>query len=568
MKKSGRVWKRWGSWMLCLVLLSGFLPARAAENSAIGKDAYFQSLLGAGFPEEYAEALFGLHITHPSWRFAPLPVTTLSYDLGENYTFEECVWREWGEREERSLVADTKGLFAFRDADAARYDSGLCRASYEAVAYFLDPRNFLCEETLFQFWDLSFSSLPANDAVQRMLADTFLQNTELENGKTAAAFLCEAGEELGVSPLFLASRLRQEQGEAGNALAHGRGGEVLLRWKRENVQQEDGKSILTPAVSPDEETLSSLNGLYNLFNISASGNGYFEILSSGLQRARTGSPEMAEAWGDAAWDARWKSIYGGALYLKENYIDAFQNTLYLQKWNLDARSRTPQGGSRNFWGQYMQNIGAAFSEGKVLYETLADFGALEEAHSFLIPVFEGMPESPAPDPSDGGSIYSVKNRAALLKNELELPGGETLTAVGNAAVCRAAVSGEGVLKAACFYAEERLPLQALWQGSGGFVPVEGEFFPEELPTGESVLYLRAQTESGAFLPVAKITLVREEALAAGFPLPGQEEKAQPFLFWIPGILFFLAGAVLIVCYTDLFLFHFSLSRPGKGKLRK
>jgi hypothetical protein len=116
-----------------------------------------------------------------------------------------------------------------------------------------------------------------------------------------------------------------------------------------------------------------------------------------MNRAVEGSPEKADDWGGSpAWDTCWKSIWGGSYMLKKNYIDRYQSTLYLQKFNVDGRAA-----DRNFWGQYMQNISGAMTESRTLYAAFASVGALDSACSFLIPVYDQMPTELCADPAGG-----------------------------------------------------------------------------------------------------------------------------------------------------------------------
>ena len=115
---------------------------------------------------------------------------------------------------------------------------------------------------------------------------------------------------------------------------------------------------------------------------------------------------MAEKWGgDASWNSMEKSLYGGAYSLSASYVGDYQNTLYLQKFNVDPRS------SRNFWGQYMQNTAAALSEGRRAYQAYKEAGILESEFVFLIPVYSGMPEQKCKDPANGTSPYSAQGIA-------------------------------------------------------------------------------------------------------------------------------------------------------------
>jgi hypothetical protein len=66
----------------------------------------------------------------------------------------------------------------------------------------------------------------------------------------------------------------------------------------------------------------------------------------------------------------------------------------------------------------MTNVSAAYSEGRNIYNTYKALGLLDSAMTFVIPVFENMPEAPCPLPTKTGSI---NNRlSSLTVGELPL----------------------------------------------------------------------------------------------------------------------------------------------------
>lgn len=345
--------RRLSALLLAFFLLlpqSGF--ALASEKCAV-----CQKLLQAGFSPSYLSPLCALSLSHPEWEFVPLKVTELSYEKGENYTFDRVLEEEYGFAG-RSLVSAKEVFKPYWDQNKKVYDRGFYGASREAVAYFLDPRNFLSEEEIFQFLLLSHSGKETKEQVLRVLGNSAAREVfpNLEER------LIDLGEQWKLSPLFLATRLRQEQGSEGNPLLFGTAGEVV------------GKKFLS--------------GFYNIFNMGAFGQGKM-VYESGAEYAR-----------QQGWDSPEKALEGGVQILSEEYVLRHQDTLYLQKWNVDPRSVTKEGESRNFWAQFMQNIGAAKTEGDFLYEVLKD----EESLCFLIPVYENMPESISPDPAQGSCL--------------------------------------------------------------------------------------------------------------------------------------------------------------------
>lgn len=385
--------------LLALIVLAGILiHVSGSECYFSGAAAeYYQSLLKMGFPEDYAISLTELHLLHPTWSFQPLLIT----EGKSSYTWSYVISQETKEPDNNLISSDESHKPYRHPTNSTQYDAGHYQASTGAVEYFMDPRNFLNETDIFQFYDLSSASNINIEAVESILASTFMKDAILENGLTYAAYFVELGKELHVDPIYLAVKARQEQGVGGTSpVISGTCGTLLNGYYQNHTQySESGNAILTPSVGYTSEELLSYNGLYNFYNVSTYGNGLFEIYCRAMKRAKTGTADMADAWGSPEWNTLWKSIYGGAYTIKTSYIDRYQNTIYLQKFNVDSRS------NRNFWGQYMQNVGGALTEARTLYSSFASNGALDSECTFLIPVYKGMPDKPCPDPANGSCSY-------------------------------------------------------------------------------------------------------------------------------------------------------------------
>ena len=390
---------------ICALTLLGSLPIKAAgglDTSFYDKEYYKVQLKEKGFPDDYADILAELKTVHPSWSFEPLFVSGLE----PSYTFDYIIKKET-EDPSTNLIYPSKEYSAYRDkTDSTEYDSGWYSASDEAVRYFMDPRNFLSEQDIFQFEDLRYRGLDYSAGVDGVISGTFMESLVLESGVSLRDHLLYIGDELGVSPVHIAARLRQEQGtENTSGMISGDCGSLLYYFYKNGIYKtDDGILINTPSSGYTKNGLLSYNGYYNFFNSGASGTGMFYIYLNAMKRAQLGTPELAYLWGgDASWNSMEKSLFGGAYAIKKTYIDDYQNTLYLQKFNVDPRS------SRNFWGQYMQNIGAALSEGRRAYISYKEAGILESEFSFLIPVYSGMPKSKCPDPAGGASPLSASD---------------------------------------------------------------------------------------------------------------------------------------------------------------
>lgn len=283
------------------------------------------------FPESYQEALYQLKEQHPNWIFVK---------MNTGISWKTLVNSQLGER---SLIYASTSPDNWKNG---MYGTNWAYASEGILKYYLDPRNFLSENGIFQFELLGYlDEYHTVEAVEHILTGTFMYNTTIENQKTYAQNFVELGQSTQVSPFLMASRIRQEQGAQGNsALISG--------------------------------TYAGFEGYYNFYNIGASGKTDKEVIESGLTKAKA-----------EGWDSRYKALAAGANFLGSSYIKHGQDTLYLQKFDVDSRY------DGLFWHQYMQNIEAPYKEGlsvKLAYEKA---GLMDSAYLFRIPVYEGMPSS-------------------------------------------------------------------------------------------------------------------------------------------------------------------------------
>lgn len=215
------------------------------------------------------------------------------------------------------------------------------RASREAIAYMMDPRNSLEEAWIFQFQDLS-SSAGTRTNIKQMVSGTFLDTDSIVNTIISVA------QDQGISPFHLVSRILQEQGRDGHGVMNG--------------YSYNGRTV------------------YNLFNINVSGNSS-DGITAGAQYAY-----------ERHWFTPETCIIGSAEFLKEKYISKGQSTLYFQKYNVVDQSNL-------YNHQYMQNIRAANDEGNTIYKSYRDNGLLNCQFEFVIPVYENMPSSPCARPA-------------------------------------------------------------------------------------------------------------------------------------------------------------------------
>ncbi len=293
------------------------------------------------FPESYQPALLALKQQHPNWTFVA---------MNTGLDFDTVIASEMGNK---SLVHSSLGDYMKNGV----YDDGdWYYATEGALRYYMDPRNGLTEDAIFQFEQLTYNATYHTEAA----VETFLQNTFMNSGKNAPGtnmtfahiFWTIGAEEIRkVSPFHLAARVYQEQGQGDSPLISG--------------------------------TYPGYEGYYNYFNVKASGTSMKEVIESGLAHARE------KGWNSAYW-----SILGGAEVISVNYIRKGQDTIYLQKYNVN-----PLGEHELFTHQYMQNISAPTSEGRSVRNLYAKANSLENTFVFKIPVYKNMPEEASPRPT-------------------------------------------------------------------------------------------------------------------------------------------------------------------------
>lgn len=295
------------------------------------------------FPSGYHSKLVELAKAHPNWTFVAHNTGLQWYDV---------VMAEM--EGNRSLVYVTV-VDSWKSKDPGDYDwssgtyipksgANWFRASQTAVSFCMNPLNYLDEMHIFAFEQLTYNQDTHNrEGVNAIIRNSWMYERGLEDG--SGGYYCDVfmdvGRATGVSPYHLAGRVLQEQGTTGNAAL-----------------------------------ISGYGGVYNYFNVKASGSTAEEILKNGTAYAQ-----------GQGWVTRYASILGGASRLGADYITKGQDTLYLQKFDVD----------NSYYGlyvhQYMQNIQAPTTESVSVYKAYSTAGALDNNFVFKIPVYENMPEN-------------------------------------------------------------------------------------------------------------------------------------------------------------------------------
>ena len=343
------------------------------------------------FPDSYKPYLEELSKNHPNWEFIPL-YTNLDW----NYVISEE--NKFGKNLVPINYSDN-----WKNKTPGQYnveiDAGWVDSSKEAVMYLMDPRNFLNEVRIFQFEELSYNSSTNNiEGIEKIL-----YGTEFYNKKVS--YLNSSGESILTSSKYSDLILKASKTSY-----------VSSYHIASRIKQEVGPFLSHKSISGD---VSGYKGLYNFYNIGATSSSEpLGAIKNGLRYARdgNGASESTKKKYLIPWNTKEKSITGGAIFIGSSYINKGQNTIYLQKF--DVYDKTGDG---LFWHQYMTNVLAPYSESKSIYNGYSKMGMLDNSLSFIIPIYNNMPDIMQESPSinqkdfvsDNTKVYSTGNNVNI-----------------------------------------------------------------------------------------------------------------------------------------------------------
>lgn len=338
------------------------------------------------FPSSYQPYLRELAKKYPNWKFTAL-YTELDWNYvisQENVFGKNLVPKNYSDRWKNT----TPGQYD------VEIDGGWVDSSKQAVEYCMDPRNFLNEVRIFQFEGLSYDTHTNNlEGIEKILYGTEFYQKQVSyldsNGNTIwmnskySDLILKGGQTSKVSPYHLASRIKQE---VGPFLSHA-------------------------SISGNVE---GYKGLYNFYNIGAtSSTDQMGAIKKGLQYAKDGNGASEETKNKylIPWNTKEKSITGGGIFIGSSYINVGQNTIYLQKFDVNDER-----GDDLFWHQYMTNVLAPYSESKSIYNGYQKMGMLDTTLNFIIPVYNNMPEVQTQSPDINPSEFQEDNTKVYCNN--------------------------------------------------------------------------------------------------------------------------------------------------------
>lgn len=372
------------------------------EDVTKNDSSYCNTLKNAGFPESYCPYLSYLHSKHPNWVFKAEKT---------NVNFNDAVA---GEANKNYTQATHNTLIA---SSAIREAGGWRTASVGYTAFMLDPRSYLNEQNIFAFEHLGYdSAFHTTSAIRSIVSGTYLDNN------TYANYFLNAGKTYKISPVHLASRVKQEGGSNSNYAAVSgnvnssctvtayvcasyiklNGNKGTITDSEVNLRDGAGTNhdVKTQSKKGESFTLASsskysgsgcssgwykvnitrsLKGIYNYYNIGAYG-------SNPVMRGLEAAAGCVDYNDGTPWDSREKAIKYGAAFIANGYIGKGQDTMYYQKFNTSPNSKY-----NRYTHQYMTNILAPASESLSTYNSYNKLGLINKGYVFKIPVYNSMP---------------------------------------------------------------------------------------------------------------------------------------------------------------------------------
>ena len=285
------------------------------------------------FPESYQVELNRLieDTSHFNWKFRPfytdIDWNELTSETNENKCLRNTIWME------RPIE--------WRCKCGKHGDKGYVCASKDIVNYYLDPRNFLTEKTIFQFLDLSNTTVVSQKEIEEAVKGTYLSGKV--NGESYAKIIFDASKESGENAFSIIVRIFQELGK-GKELPY-----------------------MISGNDPDYP------GVYNFFNYGATdGEGN---LKRGLEYAK-----------EKGWTTPRKALIEGANLISGTYTKAGQLNKYLYKFDVVGKNKNDL-----YTHQYMTNVEDPNSQANSLHNTYNNSGLIDKELTFVIPVYKNMP---------------------------------------------------------------------------------------------------------------------------------------------------------------------------------
>ncbi len=423
-----------------LSILTILLVIPGIHFSAEAATDYSAELRKKGFPESYVSSLNKLKQAHPNWNFEVLKVgETFSYSVSqERKSHSQQLIQNYSGNNGKGYYCTCSKCYK-NGAPLVKEYPNWVSASQKAVEYYLDPRNFLDEKHIFQFESTLYNASQTQAGVESILKGTWMHDsiivyknakgesvTYKRNSKSVkySQAIMDASQYSGLSAYYLASKIVQEVGgakpTAGGAsgtysgykgiynyynIGANTGAADGLKWaatapsNSSHVQTSSGVSVNLrskpttkssivasvpsgTSVKNYEYTAKQADGYkwVKLTNVSIGGKTYTGYIRSDYFVEKAGKDTYNRPWTNP-----YRTISSGAKWIADNF--GKQYTGYLQKFNVNPASGYMHS------HEYMANIQAASTEAVKTYNAYKNVGALNNAITFSIPIFNNMPGS-------------------------------------------------------------------------------------------------------------------------------------------------------------------------------
>ena len=391
---------------------------------------YKEQLIDKGFTESYASSLDALHSKYPEWEFIPFK-TGLDWQTavdGERNPHRDQVIQKTASKDDAYFCQCSSCK------DRVQEGSTWYSASENAVKYYMDPRNWLNEEYIFQFESTAYSTDQTKSGVESIISSTWMNNADITYNSTQskqATYLNSSGKPVkysdaiiaaakssSMSAYYLASKIVQEVG-ARQATAGGvcgtrapfigmynyynigayTGASDGLHWAAGFLKTKN-ETFLYPEYNDETKTaegtavavakdkyasyIAEIGNYYKVKLYDKKGSNSYStdgetgyILKSDLDASyfTYGRP----------WTNPYLTIYYGAQYIAKGY-SKYQYTGYLQKFNVNKDS------GNLYSHEYMTNVNGAASEALISYRAYINANLMSQKKTFYIPVYNNMPE--------------------------------------------------------------------------------------------------------------------------------------------------------------------------------
>ena len=328
-------------------------------------EEYTNKLKNLKFPDSYIPYLLEIHARHPNWNFVPEFINLNFSDVVHNESFNgrSLLQGAYFNSNYLSMDINTYDILnnKFNDYDT---EAGWYNASSEAVAFYLDPRNYLNEKYIFAFENLLHNPSHEKSMVSKILAaQTFWNSVYKNHSGDVASDIIKAAQEADISAIHVASRIKQE-------------------------------------ISGIRPTDPRLGGTFNYNNKNYSGYyNFFNINVYGPNKIVNG---MVYAMNNG-WNTPYKAILGGSKFIRNGYIGVNQDTVYYEKFDISTTNG-------HYDHQYQQNLAAVVQETNTTYKSYVDFGNyLNKEITFTIPVYNNMSNYAVTSPKLGNPNNYLKD---------------------------------------------------------------------------------------------------------------------------------------------------------------